>query len=469
MGKQRRPVVVGLSALVFSSLGAVFLTILFARHEHHRAVTQREERARFEAARLRALEDRVIFHPSETDAIVELARAYATVGRDAEAGALRARASGSRAALGRLPDSKRLTGPEADRLRRLLARAEKEPRNLDLQRQAVELCQSWGRLSEAAPALQRLVYDDPADVVARRRLGIAYLQAGRTAAARNHLRAAVHLDPKDPVALFYLGLAYVERAEVAEALSAFQRVQTLRPDYAPAALERIRLQIEDWRLREAVVEARGLIRRRPRLADAHYHLGVALFHRHDLRAAETSLRAAVRLDPGRARYHGWLGLTLLEQGRVTEATGAFEAAVVRNPTYSNALFHLGRAYLQQGRQDEAEQSLRRTLILDPRFTEACVSLGQLLKRRGQREQSRLLLTRFRSLTAFEQRRQFLEHRALAQPHRAEWRRRLGDLYASEGLLREAQAQHERAAEIAARSRADASLPRHPLRRRPGRS
>ena len=45
-------------------------------------------------------------------------------------------------------------------------------------------------------------------------------------------------------------------------------------------------------------------------------------------------------------------------------------------------------------------------------------------------------------------RQYLEQRALAQPRHPEWRRRLGDLYAGEGLREEADAQYERAREIA---------------------
>src|SRR5205823_3561548 len=128
-------------------------------------------------------------------------------------------------------------------------------------------------------------------------------------------------------------LACSNHGEVAEALEAFGRVQRLRPDYPPASLERIRLEIEDWRLREAVAEAQRLIHRRPRLADAYYQLGVALYNLHDLPAAEAALRTAARLDPRPARYHGWLGLTLLEQDRLAEATAAFEAAVAENARY----------------------------------------------------------------------------------------------------------------------------------------
>jgi len=264
------------------------------------------------------------------------------------------------------------------------------------------------------------------------------------------LRAAVARDPRDAVALFYLGLAYGGRAEVPEALAAFQRVQALRPDYAPAALERIRLEIEDWRLREAVVDARRLIERRPRLADARYQLGVALFHLHDLLGAETALRAAVRLDPRPARYRGWLGLALLEQGRLAEATPVLETAVAHNPGYSNGYYQLGRVYLLQGRLGDAERALRRTLVLDPRFGEAYFSLGQLLLRRGQRDQGGRLLARFQALADFEQRRHYLERRAAVEPRGAEWRRRLADLYAQEGLLREARMQEERADEISSR-------------------
>ena len=83
------------------------------------------------------------------------------------------------------------------------------------------------------------------------------------------------------------------------------------------------------------------------------------------------------------------------------------------------------------------------------------------------DQAGLLLSRFQTLADFEQRRRYLERRAQMEPHRAEWRRRLGDLYAREGMLREARMQQERADEIASgdpgirAAAARRSVTRHP--------
>jgi tetratricopeptide (TPR) repeat protein len=484
--------------VLFGTLAALLLAGIGARQWRLAEAAGKRAAARGQAARLRALEDRVIDHPADRGALVALAQAYQVTFGPAAAAPLWERAAAAaqlRSGAPTRPGSDQREGsglteprpaalhdedapqtalrsgtsapgpgpspPPAD-LALLLRRAQQHPADLGLQRQVVALCQQLNLLSEAAPALKRLAQADPGNPATWRRLGVAEMQAGRDAAACEHLRAAVVRAPRDPVAWFYLGLAYGGRAEVPEALAAFQRVQELRPDYAPAALERIRLEIEDWRLREAVIEARRLIERRPRLADARYQLGVALFHLHDPRAAEAALRDAVRLDPRPARYHAWLGLTLLEQGRLAEATLALEAAVAHNPDYSNGYYQLGRAYLLQGRLDDAERALRRALILDPRLGEAYFSLGQLLLRRGQRDQAALRLARFQALADFEQRRHYLERLAAVEPRRAEWRRRLGDLYAREGLFREARMQQDRAEEIAASdtvARASAPAPR----------
>jgi tetratricopeptide (TPR) repeat protein len=437
--------------LLFGTLGTLVLIAAGARQQRVVDAARREADARRAAARLRALEDAALFRPNDTAALAALAQSYDAMGRAADAAPLWKRAGD--AAVGPAHGSRgnRTDAPSPGRpipaLDRLLKRARRTPEDLALQQQAVELCQRLDRLPEAIPALERLARAHPADAVTWRRLGIAELQAGRDGPARDYLRAAVARAPRDPVALFYLGLAHAGLAEVDEALTAFRRVQALRPDYTPAALERVRLQIEDWRLREAAAEARQLVRRRPRLADARYQLGVALYHLHDLPAAEEALRAATRLDPRPARYHGWLGLTFLEQGRLPDAARAFEAAVAQNPRYTNGHYQLGRVFLLQGRLDDAEQSLRRVLLLDPRYNEACFSLGQLLLRRGNAAQAGLLLARFQQLSAFEQRRHYLDRRAHAEPRRAVWRRRLGDLYAREGLLHDARLQYERAAEL----------------------
>lgn len=435
--------------LAFCLLALVTLPLLQLAAEQQRRAEQarRERQARLEAERLRALEDRVLFHPSDAAARDALVRAYLMAGRARDAAAIRERPDHRSTA----PGSALLEGSAVlgttDALQSLLDRAEKEPGNLALQRQVVARCQAANRLRAAIPALERLARANRSDTATLRRLGIARLQAGQDRAARDHLKAVVARDPNDAVALFYLGLAHAGRAEVEEALAAFRRVRRLRPDYAPAALEEIRLLIEEWRLDEAAGAARQLVKRRPRLADGHYQLGVALHYLRDFAGAEAALREATRLDPHRARYHGWLGLALLEQNRAAEATAAFEAAVAANPHYTNALYQLGRVHLMEGRLDAAEEALRRVLLLDPRHAEACYSFSQLLLRQGRRDEARRIQARVRALNAFEQRRQELETRARAQPDRPEWRRRLGDLFAREGLHREAQAQYERAKEL----------------------
>jgi tetratricopeptide (TPR) repeat protein len=463
------------------------LVIVVAGYQRTRQTAGQEATARQEAAQLRALEERVLLHPGDSDALAALAQIYEGSGRRAEAAALRARLTALRspmapmettvtpdpAARTQLPSVHRAPlfarldpvlppssdpalrrthdrPPQQSPLATLIERAAREPDNLALQREVVSRCQDRDWLPAAIPALKRLAQAEPDNGVTWRRLGVAELQAGRPGAARDALRVAVAKAPRDAVAHFFLGLAHSGRAEVPEALAAFARVQALRPDYTPAALERVRLQIEDWRLAGAVAEARRLVKQRPRLAEARLQLGVALFHLHDLAGAESALREAVRLDPGPTRYAAWLGMTILERGRIDEAIAVLEGVVARSPASTNSLYQLGRAYLLRGRREDAERALRQTLILDPRDPQACFKLRQVFTQQGRRDEAALLRTRFQSLTAFEQRRNYIERHAQAQPHRPEWRRRLGDLYAREGMLREARAQYERAAELQGR-------------------
>lgn len=432
-GEGRSSLLLGLCALLLISI--LFVPLLLRREKAAEAA-RNAARKQAEAARVRGLEDRAIFHPEDAANREALAEAYQECGDPGMAAALRTRGKE-----GRDPDA--AVPPD---LRELVARAAREPESRTLQQAVVTRAQEASRLSAAIPALRRLVRLEPADAGGWRRLGVAELQAGEGRAARDHLRAAVARAPRDAVAQFYLGLAHAGRAEVPAALAAFARVQALQPDYAPAALERVRLLIEEWRLAEAAAAAERLIRRRPRLADAHYHLGVARYHLRDYPSAEAALRTATRLDPRRARYPGWLGLVLLEQGRSAEAIVAFEVAIAANPRYPNALYQLGRAYLAAGRLEDAEPHLRRALLLDPRHAEAFYSFSQMLLRQARHAEAKQALARVRALNRFDQQRQALEQRALSEPRRSELRRRLGDLYAREGLAREAAAQYERAEE-----------------------
>lgn len=137
----------------------------------------------------------------------------------------------------------------------------------------------------------------------------------------------------------------------------------------------------------------------PKMATAHYNLGIALrnqgrfaeardafLHATRLRepyaeamdalahayialcdwpSAVETLQAIIARWPNKAEMHNNLGTVLQAMGRTGEAIAAYEAALRLNPRMGVALASLGAAYQAQNDFEQAERCLRRCLEIDP--------------------------------------------------------------------------------------------------------
>jgi tetratricopeptide (TPR) repeat protein len=122
------------------------------------------------------------------------------------------------------------------------------------------------------PALEDRVRQVPGDASAQLRLGVAYLEMGRTDEARRALETAAMRAPESDVVRFYLGLAYeaLERWSDAlaamEAVAAESEVQALR-DPALLRLPLLRRQVVAAEIR-ASVGNEAILASRPPLASS---------------------------------------------------------------------------------------------------------------------------------------------------------------------------------------------------------
>ena len=88
------------------------------------------------------------------------------------------------------------------------------------------------------------------------------------------------------------------------------------------------------RWEEAVAELERARESDPRMAEAHFNLGGALFTLRRLAAAESALRAGLALQPGAAQERLTLGRVLLAQGRGDEAARVLREALRAAPADS---------------------------------------------------------------------------------------------------------------------------------------
>ncbi|MDF3933330.1 tetratricopeptide repeat protein [Pseudomonas citronellolis] len=133
--------------------------------------------------------------------------------------------------------------------------------------------------------------------------------------------------------------------------------------------------------RRAEAQARQLLCREPRNAEAQHLLGVACMQQGKLDEARTHFiwALALREDPD---YHLNLALTLQRLGDDAAALQSLQQVLRLAPDNVQAANNLANLYAKRGDTAQAEQALRQALAHRPGYALACQNLGILL--RGQR-------------------------------------------------------------------------------------
>ncbi|MEF8794234.1 tetratricopeptide repeat protein, partial [Thiohalorhabdus sp.] len=97
----------------------------------------------------------------------------------------------------------------------------------------------------------------------------------------------------------------------------------------------------------------------PRLADAHFLLGVAYYQDEETGSAVSALRRAGELNPRSAKTFYNLGVAYAQTGDTTKEMAAYREALRLNPDHISAHYNLGTAYWAQGKDDLACAKLYR--------------------------------------------------------------------------------------------------------------
>ena len=123
---------------------------------------------------------------------------------------------------------------------------------------------------------------------------------------------------------------------------------------------------------------RAAIKRNPKIADYHLHLGNALLDMGQLDEATASLRHALMLKPDFAEAYGSLGAILTQQRKTDAAIAHLRHSIALNPKLAASHQNLGAALYTQGQMSEAIVSLRAALTLEPNLADTYVNLSKCL-------------------------------------------------------------------------------------------
>jgi len=176
-----------------------------------------------------------------------------------------------------------------------------------------------------------------------------------------------------------LGDECMTHGDYAQAISHFGQLISLRPRDAEAHQALGVALCKAGRFQDAEICFTRAIGINPKLPVAHANLGNALRVTGRLEKAENSLRRALKLRPSDEAIRTNLGTTLQSQGRSQEAKAQFAKVLKTMPRNVDALVGIGRIAAIEGNFAQAETYLKRALEVDPDMPSAWASLVGLRK------------------------------------------------------------------------------------------
>ncbi len=273
-----------------------------------------------------------------------------------------------------------------------------------------------GDLKGAEPHLVGALKISPRDRRVLEALGSIYGRTDRWKQAEESFRAALAVEPASIGARLGLATVYIDTGRYDEARSMLLEVRQRDPGNPVARLKGALLDVRLGRGADAEAGAREAIARRPKDAEAHYVLGLALELEGDLEKAAEAMRRVHDLAPShvgalshlvtietrlgrkdeaalwrkaqqaalfrvhveeRVRDHRIKGVAAFNREDYKTALQEFRAIETEDPGDPQVHLHLGSTHIALGSLDEAKRELDRCLSLDPRNDRALAEMGRM--------------------------------------------------------------------------------------------
>ena len=123
----------------------------------------------------------------------------------------------------------------------------------------------------------------------------------------------------------------------------------------------------------------------PKIAEAHFNLGVALTKLERPKEAFKSFEKSVDLNPYFLKGYFAIGNSLVQEGRYEEAVQIYQKALEINPDDPEVRHNLGVVYSNLEKTDQAIEEFEKTIELQPGYFLAYRSLSTVYKGMGNTE------------------------------------------------------------------------------------
>jgi predicted TPR repeat methyltransferase len=210
------------------------------------------------------------------------------------------------------------------------------------------------------------VTNNPATLApARFSLGLIEQRSGNPPAAIELYSLALAADKRNPQLTLQLGLAHFALAQMGEAERCYRAAIKLEPRMAHAHYNLGVLLQQKRDLAGACRAFDAALAHQPRFPEALNNLGNVLMALREFPRAEKCYRDAIAINEKFFFAHHGLGVLLVEANRFDEALKSLQAAVQHHPSYLDGWLELAECQRQLGDLDAAKQSADAALALDP--------------------------------------------------------------------------------------------------------
>lgn len=187
-------------------------------------------------------------------------------------------------------------------------------------------------------------------------MALAWTQAGLWRNSATLFTHAARLNPADPIARNKLGVALSRQGNQTEALRELTEAIRLKPDYAEAHANLGLALHEQARFQEAIAHFSQALMIDPQNADAHAYWALALTRSGLLQEAKKHYMEALQIDPDHAEAHNNLGVVLYGEGRFDDAVHHYSEALRLRPDYGDAQKNLNNLLRLTGAPPDARDS-----------------------------------------------------------------------------------------------------------------
>ena len=251
-----------------------------------------------------------------------------------------------------------------------------------------------GDWKAAQAALEDWLKREPANALARQRLGKALFWLGQPDAAYHELKRASEADGTLEPAAITMGWLSTRAGDVKKAGEWMDYAVKAAPDSATARLGRAIWLLEQGHPDQAQDQADAALHLDPQSHSARRLLGLAARARQDFARAETLFQALVNEAPNDAWSRGQLAMVLAEQPDVAKGRRALELAeetARQAPEVPDVQATLGTVSYRLHRLDEAEKLMQAVVDSGQASSDAVYILARVKADRGHPEAAPPLL------------------------------------------------------------------------------